>query len=307
MPHDRDELATHYEVLVVGAGTAGLAAAAFLGRCKRKVAVIGLADRANSSAEKVHNVPFAEGVTPEHLYATMEAELADLGVVVLRHEVEKIQVDDELRSVQVFTAAGRITGARLLLAIGLEYDLPSWVPAEAWGRSVFSCPFCHASDHEGETFAVVGADAQAVHTALLCAAHASTLTVVVADPTALQSAEADHIRATGGEVIADTVSTAEVLPAGEVRLVTAGGRHVQAGAVLILGVMRARKTLTEMLGLPPSKTGLPEVDGEGRSKHPLIWIAGNAALPYYLLVEAMGSGIRAGISIHRDLTSELVR
>ncbi|MEU3650010.1 FAD-dependent oxidoreductase [Lentzea sp. NPDC034063] len=307
MSHDRDEPATHYEVLVVGAGAAGLAAAAFLGRCKRKVAVIGLADRANSSAAKVHNLPFAEGVTPEKLYATMEAELAEFGVVVLRQEVEKIQVDDDLRRVQVFTAAGQITGARLLLATGLDYDVPSWVPAEAWGKSVFTCPFCHASDHEGEAFAVVGADAQAVHTALLCAAHASTLTVVVADPAAAQSPEADHIRSIGGEVVVDTVADAELLSTGEVEMVTAGGRRIHAGAVLLLGVIRARKTLSEMLGLPPSWTGLPEVDREGRSQHPLIWVAGNAAMPYYLLVESMGSGIRAGISIHKDLTTELVK
>lgn len=307
MPHDRDEPATHYEVLVVGAGAAGLAAAAFLGRCKRKVAVIGLTERANSAAAKVHNVPFAEGVTPENLYATMERELAELGVAVQHDEVEKIQVDDDLRRVQAFTSAGLVTGERLLLATGLDYNLPSWVPAEAWGRSVFSCPFCHASEHEGEVFVVVGADAQAVHTALLCASHASTLTVLVADPAAAQSPEADHIRTTGGEVLVDTVTEAEVLPGGEVELTTAAGRRVRAGAVLLLGVMRARTKLTEMLGLPPSRTGLPEVDGEGRSKHPLIWVAGNAALPYYLLVEAMGSGIRAGISIHKDLTSELVK
>ncbi|MGW4213432.1 NAD(P)/FAD-dependent oxidoreductase [Lentzea sp. NPDC004789] len=307
MPHDLDEPSTHYEVLVVGAGAAGLAAAAFLGRCKRRVAVIGLTDRANSSAAKVHNVPFAEGVTPENLYATMEAELAELGVAVVRQEVDKITVDDDQRSLQVFTAAGHFTAARLLLATGLDYDLPPWIPAGAWGRSVFTCPFCHASDHEGDAFAVVGADEQAVHTALLCAAHASSLTVVVADPSATRSPEADHIRATGGEIIADTVAEAETLPSGEVELVTAGGRRVRAGAVLLLGVQRARKTLSEMLGLPPSRTGLPEVNGEGRSQHPLIWVAGNAALPYYLLVEAMGSGIRAGISIHKDLTSELVR
>ncbi|MFD9698211.1 FAD-dependent oxidoreductase [Lentzea sp. NPDC059081] len=306
MSIDRDEQATHFDVLVVGAGAAGLAAAALLGRCKRKVAVIGPADRANSAAEAVHNLPFAEGVTPENLYATMEAELAGLGVVVLRQEVEEVRIDEDLRQVHVVTAAGRLTGARLLLATGLDHELPSWVPAEAWGRSIFTCPFCHASEHHGEAFVFVGADAQAVHTALLCVAHARTLTVVVADPAAAESPEADHIRSTGGDVVVDTVSAAQVLPTGEVELTTAGGNRVVAGAVVLLGVVRARKTLTEMLGLPPSWTGLPEVDREGRSEHPLVWIAGTAAMPYYLLVESMGSGIRAGISIHRDLTTELV-
>lgn len=34
----------------------------------------------------------------------------------------------------------------------------------------------------------------------------------------------------------------------------------------------------------------------------LVWVAGTAAKPYYVLAEAVGSGIRSAIAIHKDLT-----
>lgn len=62
-----------YDVVVVGAGAAGLAAAAMLGRCRRRVAVLGGTDRANSAATEVYNLPPAEGIAPTELYAAMSA------------------------------------------------------------------------------------------------------------------------------------------------------------------------------------------------------------------------------------------
>jgi thioredoxin reductase (NADPH) len=301
MTENDDAHSPDHEVVVVGAGAAGLAAAALLARCKRKVIVIGQGDRANSAAEEVHNVPFAEGLPPQDFYASMGERLARLDVPVLDGHVDSVELDDEHGRVRVVTTCGTITAARLLLATGLDYDLPTWVPTGTWGRSIFSCPFCHASEHDGEAFAVIGTGSHAVDTALLCAPHASTLIVLVSDPAATQGPTAQRVRELGGDVVADVVAGADVVDTGEVVLATEGGNRVRAGAVLLLGLMRARSALTDMVGLTGSATGFPEVDPEGRTQHPLVWLAGNAAKPYYMLVESMGSGIRAAVSLHRDL------
>jgi thioredoxin reductase (NADPH) len=303
MSHEDGALGSDHEVVVVGAGAAGLAAAALLARCKRDVVVIGRGARANATADEVHNVPFAEGLPPHEVYTAMEVQLAKFAVPVRDGHVDRIEADDERSRVRVVSTAGTITASRLLLATGLEYDLPAWVPGEAWGRSIFSCPFCHASEHDGEAFAVIGAGSQTVDTALLCAAHASTLTVLVTDPEAGQGPAAQRVRDLGGNVVVDAVAEAHALEKGGVELATEAGRRINAGAVLLTGVMRPRSALTEMVGLTASATGLPEVDFEGRTAHPLVWLAGNAAKPYYMLVESMGSGVRAAVSLHRDLTS----
>lgn len=298
MPHNSG---ADHEVVVVGAGAAGLAAAALLARFKRDVVVIGAGDQANVAAEAVRNVPFADGLRPDEFYATLRQRVTRLDVPVLDGWVEKIEVADGWNAVRVFGPTGPLTTSRLLLTTGLDHDMPTWVPAGLWGRSVFSCPFCHASEHDGQAFAVVGAGTPTVETALLCQPFASRLSVFVTDPTSLDSAAAREVRASGGEVVVDTIVAAEATAGGEVALVTALDRELRVGAVLVPGGLRARSALTEMAGLTASATGLPEVDAEGRSAHPLIWLAGNAAKPYYMLAEAIATGVRAGVSLHRDL------
>ena len=290
-----------YDVVIIGAGPAGLSAAALLARCKRDVVVIGERERANSVAEAVHNVPLWEGMPPEALYSAMEEQLSARGVQVLAKYVDRVETNEQAGLVSARGEWGSVTAKRLLLATGLDYQPPSWVPAGTWGRAVFSCPFCHASEHSGEAFAVVGPGPHAVEIALLAQAHAACITVLT-DDNASHGPAADRLRELGGEVVVDTVVDAESLTSGGVRLKTEGGRIVEAGAVLVAGVMRARRALTEMVGLQPSPTGLPEVDSDGRTANPLVWLAGNAAKPQYMVVESMGTGIRAGVSLHRDLT-----
>jgi thioredoxin reductase len=166
---------------------------------------------------------------------------------------------------------------------------------------VFTCPFCHAYEHDGEPFVVVGKGVGALDMALLCAVNANPLTVLVTDPGATTSTAADRVRGLGGTVVNDSVESAALTAPGELDLTTATGTRYRAGAVLLAGVMRIRAQLTAQLGLRTNELGVPECDTEGRSSRPRIWVAGTAAQPHYMLAESVGSGIRAGISIHKEL------
>jgi thioredoxin reductase len=83
--------------------------------------------------------------------------------------------------------------------------------------------------------------------------------------------------------------------------VTAAGRAVEAGAVLLAGHLRLRSALPGALGLETTEAGLVAVDAEGRSSDSRVWVAGTAAQPHLMLAESMGSGARVGVSVHRDL------
>jgi thioredoxin reductase len=295
-----DGTAGPYDIVVVGAGAAGLAAATLLGRCGRGVLVVGPAERANSPAAAVRNLPYADGIAPADLYAAMEGEATRAGVRLVTGEVDDVGPDAD-GGLRVRVGGADVRAARLLIAVGTRQEVPAWVPAARWGTTVFDCPFCHAADHAGEAFVVAGKSRVTVESALLCVAQAGSMTVLLTDPAAAAGAGADRLRTLGAEVVLDTVVRADPGPAGGLDLHTAAGRRLSAGAVLLPGLVRTRRDLTERLGLKADDAGVPETDAEGRSSHPAVWVAGTAARPERMVVESMGSGIRAAVSLHRDL------
>lgn len=291
-----------YDAVIVGAGAAGLSAAAVLGRCRRRVVVVGAGDRANSAAGAVHNLPGAEGVSPGELYAGMERTAARYGVPVVCDTVDRIGADPNGEHLLVQTPSEQYLAARVVLATGLEYVVPPWVPDGTWGSRVFTCPFCHAYEHDAAAFVVLGKGARAVEAALMCRPHAASLTVLVTDAEAAAGPAADLLRELGGTLSVGTVAAATVEQSGELDLLTSDGRRLGAGAVLLASHMRLRSALPSSLGLDTNDIGLVETDAEGRSSHPRVWVVGNAAHPHHMLAESMGSGARAAVSIHRELS-----
>ena len=294
---------SNYDVVVVGAGVAGLAGATALGRAGFRVLVTSLPNRRNSAAGEVHNLPFAEGVSPQELYARMEATLAAYEVDLRWEMVEHVKLDTAIKQVVVKMTTGVVTARRLILATGFTDDVPAWVPEGAWGRQVFTCPFCHSFEYRGSAFVVAGKGVIAVEVGLLCAPHAATVTVLVSEPDAVDGPAADRVRALGGTVLADTVEAAS-LESGSVHLATRTGREIEARAVVLSQLPKSPYSVLTEPRLTMTQEGIPESTPEGRTSHPLVWVAGNTAAPTYLLVESMGSGVRAGVDIAKDLTFE---
>jgi thioredoxin reductase (NADPH) len=299
MSHQKDP----YDVIVVGAGAAGLSAAVMLGRQKRRVLVVSLKRRRNSPADRVNNVPFAHGTPPGEVYRKMESDAAGYGVEFVWDEVRTAWATDE--TVGVRTAdSGSFSAGRLLLATGPVDDLPDWIPEGQWGRTVFDCPYCHTLEHDGADFVAVGSGEETLQHALLCRQYADGLTAVVSDPEALGSPLAERLRSVGAQVVADTVRSARALPAGGLLLVTGKGREITAGAVVLdTAIQRPNQVLPKALGLELNPHGFPRTTLFGQTSHPRVYNTGksNPSSPYFAWTGAAASGLNAARKISEDL------
>ncbi|WP_312897533.1 NAD(P)/FAD-dependent oxidoreductase [Kitasatospora kifunensis] len=293
---------THsYDVIIIGAGAAGLSAAVLLGRSKHRVLVASLRTRRNSPAESVHNVPYVDGTPPAEVYAKMEADAASYGVEFVWDEVLSAHIDEGHIVVET-RSSGAFTGGRLLLAAGTVNELPSWVPDEAWGKSVFDCPYCHTYENDGATFVSVGAGDEALKHALLCRQYASSLTTLISDPAAAESELADRLRKIGADVFVDTIDAATVLPSGGLQLATTSGRELLAGTVVLDFVIRPNQRFTSALGLELNNHGYPRATLFGQTSHPLVYSTGNSpGSPYFMWTGAACSGVNAARKICEDL------
>lgn len=294
--------AQEYDVIIVGAGAAGMSAAVMLGRAKWRVVVLSLKQRRNSSAQSVHNVPYAHGVTPKELYVKMESDASSYGVEFVWDEALAAHASDGSVAVESKTR-GVFIGKRLLLATGTINDLPKWIPEGAWGRRVFDCPFCHTAEHDGSAFVSVGAGSEALKHALLCRQYASTLTALVTEPEAEQSELANRLRKFGANVFVDRIESAASTPDGGLRLQTEQEREILAGAVVLDYVLKPNQRLPKSLGLELNDHGHPRATMLGQTSDPHVYTTGNTpGSPYFMWTGAASSGLNAARMICEDLS-----
>ncbi|HSR64200.1 MAG TPA: NAD(P)/FAD-dependent oxidoreductase [Xanthomonadaceae bacterium] len=169
MPDDRDE---RLECLIVGAGPAGLVAATYLARFRRRIAVV---DAGASRARWIptsHNCPgFPLGVSGERLLERLRAQAAAFGVEVESGRIERLE-----REGDGFLARaddGRAWRARcVILATGIVDRMPGtggdvapWEAAIDAG-TLRICAVCDAFEASDERIAVYAPTDEAIRHAV---------------------------------------------------------------------------------------------------------------------------------------------
>ncbi|GAB4268505.1 MAG: thioredoxin-disulfide reductase [Deferrisomatales bacterium] len=171
-----------YEVIILGAGPAGLTAALYAARAKRSTLVLG--ERPGGSPvlyDRVDNYPgFPGGVPGAQLMLGMVQQVDDMGVARWTENAEAVV--PEAGGYRVRSPGGEARAPAVILATGCR-PCRLRVPGEEAlvGRGVFYCAHCDAPvfQHFGKVRAVVvGGGNSAVHTALYVAGYAEEVVVV---------------------------------------------------------------------------------------------------------------------------------
>lgn len=153
----RDEGGRHrYDVVVVGAGTAGLSAALVLGRSGRKVLVLDGGEPRNAPADASHGFFTRDGVHPAEMLRIGREQLGPYPDV----EYRSGRATDASGADGAFEVAledGEVVSARkLVLATGVLDELPERPGfRELWGKGVYHCPYCHGWEVRDKPLAVL--------------------------------------------------------------------------------------------------------------------------------------------------------
>ncbi|MBV2354158.1 NAD(P)/FAD-dependent oxidoreductase [Streptomyces sp. J2-1] len=290
-----------YDTVIVGGGPAGLNAALYLGRSRRRVLLIDSGDARNMAAGVMHNVLTNDGASIADFRARSRAELAKYDVSFRDDEV--VSASGEGDTVVVSTKeSGTFRARTLLYAAGVRSVLPP-VPgiADLWGKTVFECPYCHAWEVRERTIAVYGGSVPSE-----CLA--STLTVWSDDLTYLSDArelpedERGRLTAAGVPVVADRVARLEGNQEG-VRVVFEDGRTASYGALFLHLDMEPR--------IDPLRPWVDAADLEavqsddrGRTRVPRLYVAGDLGRNMHQAAMAAASGGLAGMAVNADLIRE---
>ncbi|MGC0418044.1 NAD(P)/FAD-dependent oxidoreductase [Embleya sp. AB8] len=289
-----------YDVVVIGAGAAGLNAAVVLGRARRRVAVVDDGRPRNAPAAHVRGFLSRDGMSPAALLAVGRAEAAEYGAVFVDGRVEHVDSGFFVRLV-----GGPVLRARrLLVTTGLRDELPE-IPGvrERWGRDVLHCPYCHAHEVRDRPLGVLGTHPGAVHHALLLRQWSDD---VVFFPHELDLASADRERlAARGVRIADGPVKHLVVDDDRLRAVElVEGHVVPRAAVFVFPHLVPNDRLLGDLGCARDADGRVVTDRAGRTDVFGVWAAGNVVDPRAQVVTAAGMGSAAAIALNHDLLEE---
>lgn len=169
-----------YDLLVLGAGPAGLTAAIYAARSRLSVLVIEqmLSGGQIATTEKVENYPgFPEGIDGLELGQRLEEQARNFGTEMVLATVEKVNLTGKLKEVQ--TTEGTFRGRTLLVATGTRAR-PLGVPGEEElkGRGVSYCVTCDGSFFRDKTVMVVGGGDSALEEALVLTKFAAKIYIV---------------------------------------------------------------------------------------------------------------------------------
>ena len=154
------------DTIIVGGSAAGLTAALYLGRFRRKVLIIDSQKPANRFSHAAHNFFTRDGTPPSELLSIGREQLQKYETVKIQEgEVTHIASDQQGFTVTLADGSRQST-RKILLATGLKDTLPA-IPGlqELWGTSVLHCPYCDGWEQRDKPVAIYGKGEQALHVA----------------------------------------------------------------------------------------------------------------------------------------------
>ena len=167
------------DCLIIGAGPAGLTAATYLARFKRRVSIV---DAGSSRARYIpvsHNVPgFPFGIAGTELLAKLRAQAEQFGVTVESARIERIERDD--REFVAHASRKQWRARRILLATGVVDEQPRIDGLDdAIERGIVRiCAICDGFEAQDHRIAVYGPMEQAVRHATFLRTFSRSVTAV---------------------------------------------------------------------------------------------------------------------------------
>lgn len=296
-----------WDVIVIGGGPAGLAAALMLGRARRRVLVVDAGQPRNRFASHMHGVLGYEGAEPALLARQGRAEAAGYGVEFTSGTVTGIEEIPGGLSLSL-DGPGPFRARAVIVATGLTDRLPG-IPglAERWGRSVLHCPYCHGWEVRDQRLGVLTTSPLGAHQAQLVRQWSDQLVVFTAGLGKLDEPTERRLRARGIELVASEV--VEVLGEGEqlTGVRTADGAVVELDALFVAADPLPQDGFLAGLDLARNETpwgSFLALDETGRTGHPRIWAAGNVANPALSVPMSVGAGTAVGGAVNFALVTE---
>ncbi len=287
------------DVLVIGAGPAGLTAATYLARFRRSVLV---ADGGKPRACWIpvsHNMPgFPEGITGDDILKRLTLQAEEYGAVVQSGRVVSIHREDG--DFVACIDAETVRARAVLLATGVVDRRPPLpgVDDAIETSLVRICPICDGYEATGKRVAVIADDDLGLREAAFIRGYSDQVTLFhVGDGPAPDLDEAKRL---GVEVLVGPVEALS-LQDDHARCMVWGGQERRFDHVYSALGTTANVDLATALGVRCAEDGRLEVDDHQQTSVPGLWAAGDVVRGLNQIAVATAEAAVAATAIHNAL------
>jgi len=300
----------NYDLIVVGGGPAGSAAAIYSARKGLKVAI--LAERIGGQVKEtvgIENLISVPTTTGQELASNLMAHINDYPIDILEHRsVEKVVIDGKEKVLSV-SGGEQFTAPAVIVTTGASWRRLN-VPGESEyiGRGVAFCPHCDGPFYKGKHVAVVGGGNSGIEAAIDLAGICSKVSIFEFH----NELKADKIL----QEKAGSLPNIEIFLNAQTTEVIGNGSKVTG--LLVKDRLTEKEHQIDLdgifvqIGLAPNSGIFKEVvetnlsgeiviDSHCRTNVPGIYAAGDVStVPFKQIIIAMGEGAKASLAAFED-------
>lgn len=169
-----------YDLIIIGAGSAGLAAGVYAGRAKLKTLILEKSNpggQVGNTAEVV-NYPGIRRTSGPELVEEMKNHVRDFGVKIETAEIERVELSGEIK--KLYSTSGTYQSRAVIIATGASPRHGGFKGEELYsGHGVAYCATCDGEFFSGLDIFVIGGGYAAAEEAIYLTRFAKSVTIVI--------------------------------------------------------------------------------------------------------------------------------
>lgn len=296
---------TPLDCLIIGGGAAGLTAAVYMGRYRRRALILDNGGSRLQWIPRTRNLAgFPDGIEGPELLARMREHARKYGVPMQQTTVERLQRRDD-GSFRAESADGAWNARFVILATGardVEPEIDGMAAAIKAGQ-VRYCPVCDGYETQGQRVAVLGRAGHGLRESLFISNWARELTwLAMATQDEVDPSELAQLRQAGVRIAASPPQRIECgVDGAGVRVELQDGQVLEFDTLYpALGLHHACDLATA-LGARARDDGQLEVDAHQQTTVQGLYVAGDVAVDLNQISVAAGHAAIAATAIHNRL------
>lgn len=292
-----------FDCVIIGGGPAGLTAAIYLARFRRRIVVIDDGESRAALIPTTHNYPgFPSGIGGVELLARLQAQSRRYGVQFIAAHVDALTRHG--KTWRVRAESRWIETSTVLLATGVIDEKPNidnWREATLAGV-VRWCPICDGFEATDRKVALLVHGEGGIGHALFLRTYTSHLTVFTeSGKTPLTQAQVTDLNRVGIRVIAEAIKIIRASSSGGVTLAVDGGDEFHFDMVYPMVGSRPRTELLNGLDVQVDSDRLLAVDEHQQTSVTGLYAAGDVVHALNQMSVGTAHAATAATAIHNKL------